>query len=755
MSSRKNEAPVADCNIVEKHTGVQIVEHMREYGTYVIEDRAVPDFRDGCKPSQRRILYAMKMMGITSTGNTFKVARISGDAMGKYHPHGDSSLNQALVDMTHVRYPLIQGQGEFGSAISRAGAARYIEARFHKLANAHFQCLEVADMVPNYSATENEPVIINTRLPLLMMNGASGIAVGMSTNIPSHNLRELCDALIYVAKAKKEATVEGILKYLKGPDCVLGGKLTSSASEVAEVYRNGSGRLEFECEYRFDKDGDMTNIVVFGFPDCFSIKGFISKMEAFAESKIVKYVESDFELPSGKKSDNDKRVIVRVGVDNKTAMEKVIKALKCSDSYQFNVTVRRGDRTDLIANMNILDYMSKWIRWRKGEEQKVLELEKKKLEDSLRREELRLLGILNIDVVIAAVKQSKVDPAEYLAKAMKISLDEAQFIGSIPVFQLKKANTDDQKSKIAKLKADIAAVVDDLAHLTRVVIRNLKKLDQYYDDRRTRIGSAGGPRLSKFETTGDPIVMMASKDGKLFTNVTEKGSTTADVLATSSYSGCAVFDESGITSLLSPSECDGKAGPAYKNIVGIAPAEAKNLLVIGKNGNALKMPGSDSHKQSEFNSLKGTPVLAGFGVMDDSQVLVWGKKEGEFACIKSQKIKEVRKNTAGTRLVNFKPVKAHVVHAGQSLYTNEGSKLSPTKAGEQVDHKAKLFVIDDKRNIIIYKTGRRKFMDKNAAVKEIAKDKSSIRFIYPVSALVSSQMEEAPAKKLKLVRDKK
>lgn len=725
------QATTADANVTVKSTGVQIVEHMREYGTYVIEDRAVPDFRDGCKPSQRRLLYAMKMIGITPTGNTVKVSRISGEAMGKFHPHGDASLNQALVDMTHVRYPLVQGQGEFGSAISRAGAARYIEARFHKLANDHFACLDVADMVPNYSATDSEPVVINTRLPLMLMNGASGIAVGMSTNIPSNNLKELVDALIYVAKSKKEATLAGVMQYIKGPDCALGGILTSTQKEIAEVYGNGAGRLEFTCEYRFEKDGDITNIVAFGFPDCFGIQGFISKMEVLAENKIIKYVESDFELTPGKKSDNDKRVIVRIGVDNKSAMEKVLKQLNCAESYQFNVTVRHSSHTELRSRMNILDYMKSWIRWRKGEEKKMLDLEHKKLSESLHRENLRLLGMLNIDAVLAAVKQSKTDPAEHLAKALKLKLEDAQFIGTIPVFQLKKANVEDQKTKIKKLKDEIARVEDDLAHLTRVVIRYLKKLEPYFDERRTKIG-VRGPQKSKFETTGDPIVMMASKDGKLFTNVTEKGSTTADVMATASYDGCVVFDESGITSVLSPSECDGKAGPAYKNIVGIAPSEAPSIVVVGKNGNAVKFPGGDSQKQSEFSSIKNTQVVAGFGVTDSSSILVWGKKEEDFACIKASKIKTTRKNTAGSKLVGFKPLRAIAVHESQVLYNNEGTRISITKAGDAVDHKSKLYILDA-RNIVIYKTGRRKFMDRTTAIKEIARDKSNIRFVYPVS----------------------
>ena len=735
------EKPTDDSTVTEMHSGARIITAMREYGTYVIEDRAVPDFRDGMKPSQRRLLYAMKTLGITPTGNTTKSARITGHTGGVFHPHGTASLYGALVELTHSRYPMVQGHGNFGSAVTPPAADRYTECRFHKLANEHFACLDVADMVQNYSATDDEPLIINTRLPVLMMNGASGIAVGMSTNIPAHNLSELVGALIYVAKTKAKATVEGMLAYLSGPDGALGGILTSPKSDVGDLYRNGCGRLEYTCEYRFEKDGNMTNIVVFGFPDAFSISGFVTKMEAMAEARIIKYVESDFELPPGKKSDNEKRVIVRVGVDNKTAMEKVVKALSCAESYQFNVTIREADGTRLRANMPMLSYMKLWLRWRKSEEKKMLELEKARLNESLRKEELRLLGIVNIDTVLAAVKQSRVDPAEYLSKHLKISLADAQFIGAIPVFQLKRANGDDQRNKIKNLKAEIVRVDGDLAQLTKVVIRHLKKLEPYFDARRTRVG-ARGPLLSKFETTGDPITMLASRDGKLFTNVTEKGSTTADVLSATSFSGAVIFDESGLTQVISTTECDGKAGPAYKNIVGIAPHETTNLIVIGKNGFAIKMPGAAEHKQSEFQSIKGTTLVAGFGLNPDSQLLVWGKKYGEFACVRGDKIKEVRKNTGGVKIVGFKPVRALVVHNGQYLYTDEGTRVQPAKAGDIVD-KIKLFVIND-RNIVIYKTGRRKFMDRAATIKEISRDSAQVRFVYPASLPKTGPITESP-----------
>jgi len=726
MAKRRKDqtSPIDDAVVVEANIGPQIIDNMREYGTYVIEDRAVPDYRDGCKPSQRRVLFAMKQLGITPSGNAIKCQRIVGDTNGKYHPHGDASTFSTLVEMTHVRYPLINGVGNFGSEISSAAAPRYIEAKFHKLANPHFECIAVADMVQNYSSTDTEPVIINTRIPYLLMNGASGIAVGMSTNIPSHNLEELTKALIYVAKSGKEATVDGILKFVRGPDQRAGGILTSSAKAIKELYETGRGRLEYACEYRFEKDGDITNIVAYGFPDGFSINSFLKKAGEMVEKKVIKYVESDFELPAGKKSENDKIVVVRVGVDNKTSMEKVVKMLRCAESYQFNVTVRHADRTDL-RSMTMLSIMRGWIRWRKGEEKKMLELEQADLNASLRREELRLKGMLNIDAVIDAIKQSKVDPAEHLSKALKISLEDAQFIGSIPVFQLKKANVDEQKSKIAKIKAELERVADDLAHLTRVVIRHLKKLEQHFDERRTKIGTRG-PQLSKFETTGDPVVVAVSTEGKLFSHLDEKGSTNADLSATGTFAGAVIFSKTGVVCYLSPGEMQGKAGAAYVNCVGIAPQEASHIIGIGKNGFCVKTP--MQQRRAEFPLIKATELIYGNALNDTSKVLVWGRSEEEFAYIPGSKISETRSNVAGKKLVNFKPKKALILHEGQKLCSSDGSSVSPQKAEEY--YKDKLYVLDS-RNIVFLKSGKRKFMDATQTSKCLAsKDAKSV---YPVT----------------------
>lgn len=744
--------------------GQAVRDDMRRYSDEVIEDRAVPDFRDGLKPSQRRVLYAMmKDIGLSHNGGTRKSAAIVGAAMGSYHPHGDTSIYDALTKLYHKRYPLVMPRGNFGDVLSSPSAMRYTEAKFTKLHQEIFADKDVMTMVPNFDGHTSEPLVINSRLPLFLLNGCSGIAVGLSVNVPPHNIGEVVKALIHTVKHFKTVKLADLMPFVQGPDFRAGGKMLSKRDEVMALYQDGRGRLTFQCDYELSSDEDGRKIItVTGYPDdAFNLKTFIGKCSKLMEAGQVYSIEDDYaDSRYGEKAIDGKPAripIARVVVSNKKGFDAVMRMLTVNETYEFYSTKREEEGISL-KTYNFLDLLKNWIRWRRGEEQKVLELELQRAERSLWAEETRLIAMQpkHIDIIADGLKQSKIDFEVYIAKHLKITEEQAKFIADLKVGALRKASIPEQEKKIKALKDQIARINDDLQHLNRVIIKHLNALAPYFDPRRTKIGG----RIvdtSKIAVahTGDPITMLAARDGKLFTNVTEKGSTTADVLSVTSYEGAVVFDASGLTQIISTTECTGKAGPAYTNIVGFAPHETQHLLAIGKNGYAIKMPGAEQQKQSEFQAIKGTGLIAGFGINSDSQVLVWGKKHGEFACIKAEKIREVRKNTAGVKLVGFKPTRALVVHNNQYLYTDEGVRVAPAKAGDSVE-KQKLFVIND-RNIVIYKTGRRKFMDRAATVKEIAKDRSGIRFIYAASVVnaAPAQEEAKPTKTAKPVTAKK
>lgn len=720
MSKQKKQVVTSDVNLAEVQLGQHVKNCMSIYGKHVIEDRAVPDFRDGSKPSQRRVMVSMRDLGITYNGSPKKCARIVGHCLGLYHPHSDSAVYGTLVGLTKSRYPLIDScKMNFGGMLAQDvyGSMRYTEARVHKLSEEHFSCLAVAETMQNFSGETTEPLVINTRLPILMMNGADGIAVGMSTAIPSHNLEELVEALVFTAKHMKTVKPDDLMQFIKGPDESHGGILLSKPKDLLELYSTGYGRLDFMCEYTLNKTDTHTDITVNRFPDAFKIDAFLEKCIAWQESKIIKRVETHYI------NKDANQIILVISVDNKTAMEKVVDALKCSASYQFNVTERISEEDIELKHMNLVSWAKAWIRWRKQEEQKMLLLHLDKLQADLRREKLRLKGIVNIDMVIAAIKQDRVEPAQYLAEKLKITLDDAQFIGAIPVFQLKKADIGEQKQKIQKISDSMVPVRDDLENLTRVVIQHLRALKPYFDERRTRVG-ARGPQLSRFETTGDPVIVAASTDGKLFSHLDEKSTTTADLFATGTFSGAVLFARNGMVCYLSPQEMTGKAGPAYSDTVGIAQQELQYILGIGANGMCVRLP--MQQRRSEFPLIRDTELIYGCGLNPDSKLLVWGSK-GEFQVLRADQIKEVtRANVAGVKLVPFKPVRALVVHAGQALFDLEGSNVAITRAGD-----VESVVTIDSRNVVFFKSGRRKILDSNGAKKALSAN--DVKSVFPVT----------------------
>ena len=235
-----------------------------EYALSVVKGRALPDVADGQKPVQRRILYAMERMGLAyggAGGNTaatpVKSARVVGDVLGKYHPHGDSAAYDALVRMAQdfsQRYPLIDGQGNFGSRDGDGAAAmRYTEARLSKITRLLLEEIDegTVDFQPNYDGREQEPRQLPARLPFALLNGASGIAVGLATEIPSHNLREVADACVALIKTPK-LTDEELFVLIPGPDYPGGGQIISAASDIQDAYKSGRGSLKVRARWKIE-----------------------------------------------------------------------------------------------------------------------------------------------------------------------------------------------------------------------------------------------------------------------------------------------------------------------------------------------------------------------------------------------------------------------------------------------------------------------------------------------------------------------
>src|SRR5215510_12502050 len=267
-----------------------------EYALSVVKGRALPDVCDGNKPVQRRILYSMHRMGLSYSGaqgpKPVKSARVVGDVLGKYHPHGDQAAYDALVRMAQdfsLRCPLIDGQGNFGSRDGDGAAAmRYTEARLTPIARLLLDELEegTVDFGPNYDGAFQEPLLLPARLPFVLLNGASGIAVGMATEIPSHNLREVVDALHLVLKDPK-VKVNELLKVLPGPDFPGGGQIISTADEIREVYATGRGSVKVRAKYTYEELArGQWQLVVTELPPNASAQRVLEEIEELTNPKV-------------------------------------------------------------------------------------------------------------------------------------------------------------------------------------------------------------------------------------------------------------------------------------------------------------------------------------------------------------------------------------------------------------------------------------------------------------------------------------
>ncbi|MEY3180016.1 MAG: topoisomerase subunit, partial [Pseudomonadota bacterium] len=263
-----------------------------DYAISVVKGRALPEVADGQKPVQRRILFAMNEMGLRADAKPVKSARVVGDVLGKFHPHGDQSAYDALVRLAQdfsLRYPLIDGQGNFGSRDGDGAAAmRYTEARLTKIASLLLAEIDegTIDFVPNYDGSFKEPKLLPARLPFVLLNGASGIAVGMATEIPSHNLREVASAAVALMKSPK-TSLGDLLKHIPGPDFPGGGQIISPSSEIAQIYESGRGSVKVRARWTIEELArGQWQVVVNELPPATSAQRVLQEIEELTNPKV-------------------------------------------------------------------------------------------------------------------------------------------------------------------------------------------------------------------------------------------------------------------------------------------------------------------------------------------------------------------------------------------------------------------------------------------------------------------------------------
>lgn len=488
-----------------------------DYSMYVILDRALPQIGDGLKPVQRRIIYAMSELGLSAASKPKKSARTVGDVIGKFHPHGDSACYEAMVLMAQdfsYRYPVIAGQGNWGSTDDPKSfaAMRYTESKLAPYAKSLLQELGqgTVDWVANFDGTLTEPAILPARLPNLLLNGTTGIAVGMSTDVPSHNLNEVVSALVHLID-KPKATVADLMKHIKAPDFATGGEIVSPAEDIREIYETGSGTLRLRARYRVE-DG---SIVVSELPFQVSGKKVQEQIAAQITSKKLPQAtdirdESDLEEPT--------RLVIekKRGVDADQLMSHLFSTTSLERTLRVNMNViGLNGRPRLFA---LPELLAEWLRFRKETVRRRLEHRLGIVRDRLHILDGLLVAYLNIDEVIAIIR-SEDEPKPVLMKRFRLSDVQAEAILNLRLRNLAKLEEMKIRGEQEELNAErdvIEKTLKSAARLKTLIKKELlEDAEAYGDARRTDVVEREAAQaLDETElVSSEPVTVVLSRRG--------------------------------------------------------------------------------------------------------------------------------------------------------------------------------------------------------------------------------------------------
>lgn len=377
-----------------------------------------------------------------------------------------------------------------GSLTDGPAADRYTEAKISQFGMKMLECMDVADYVPNYTGEFKEPVVLTTRIPNFFINECAGIAVGLSCNIPAHNLKEIVEAMKIVVKKGESTKIKDIMKYIKGPDYKYGGRILSTPKEIEEIYKTGEGTIKYECDYTLTKEKKNVLLTITGYCPGFSPNTFINKMISLIDDKVVIYVNDC--------STKTEPCKLEVLINNEQDFEKKIhKFLIKSESYRFyaiereksNVVEKDIDTKILIPNM--LELMNMWVDWRKDIETKMCQVEKKLTEEKKQKADWRLIASNNLKVLVKGLEDK--DPIKFIAENMpgikgtKTAIDAAKYICDQRIITLQKIDQDKMKKDIKDYEQHIKDLDNDIAHIDDVVIRELDKLKPFYRDRMLKV----------------------------------------------------------------------------------------------------------------------------------------------------------------------------------------------------------------------------------------------------------------------------
>jgi topoisomerase-4 subunit A len=509
-----------------------------DYAISVVKGRALPEVADGQKPVQRRILFSMSEMGLRSDAKPVKSARVVGDVLGKFHPHGDQSAYDALVRLAQsfsLRYPLIDGQGNFGSRDGDGAAAmRYTEARLTKIAT-HLLLSEIDEgtvaFAPNYDGSFQEPKLLPARLPFVLLNGASGIAVGMATEIPSHNLREVAAAAIALMKSPNMSSTD-LLSILPGPDFPGGGQIISPATDIAQIYEGGRGSLKVRARWSVEELArGQWQIVVNELPPATSTQRVLQEIEELTNPKIKLGKKSLTPDQSNTKAailnvldcvrdESSKDAAVRLVFEPKSKNVEVndfVNLLLAHTSLESNTPINLV----MIGNdgrprqKNLKDIISEWIAFRVATVTRRTEHRLDKVNARIHILEGRQIILLNIDKVIKIIRNSD-EPKADLITAFKLSDRQAEDILEIRLRQLARLEAIKIEQELKELqteKADLDGLLQSDSTLRKRIIKEIESDAKEFGDERRTLIQEDKRAIAEAKVIDEPVTVIVSQKG--------------------------------------------------------------------------------------------------------------------------------------------------------------------------------------------------------------------------------------------------
>ena len=508
-----------------------------EYAVSVVKGRALPDVADGQKPVQRRIIFSMHEMGLAANAKPVKSARVVGDVLGKFHPHGDQSAYDALVRLAQsfsMRYPLIDGQGNFGSRDGDGAAAmRYTEARLTPIARLLTDEIDLGtvDFVPNYDGSFQEPRQMPARLPMLLLNGASGIAVGMATEIPSHNLREVAKAAVALIRKPKITTAE-LLEYVQGPDFPGGGQIISSRREIVETYESGRGSLKVRARWNIEELArGQWQAVVTELPPGTSTQKVLEEIEELTNPKVR----------TGKKTltpeqQNLKALILSVldtvrDESGKDAAVRLVFEPKTAkiDQQEFMTTLLAHTGMESSASVNMVmigndgrprqkslkDVLSEWSEFRFATVTRRTRFRLGKVDDRIHILEGRRTVFLHIDRVIRIIRESD-EPKPALIQTFRLSDRQAEDILEIRLRQLARLEgikIEQELTELGAEKKELEHLLADESAMKKLVIKEIEADAKTFGDERRTVIEEAGKSVVVQTVVDEPVTVIFSEKG--------------------------------------------------------------------------------------------------------------------------------------------------------------------------------------------------------------------------------------------------